>query len=226
MRKITSFLALIAIFYATYKLYEQPLTEKAAVKFGVTLPLSGENSDAGISSQNAINLALKKWSTRNTKYKYLVFYLDDKGVSSKGLLNAQNLIRSQKAKAVISQNTSVSEYVSQLTEKTHILHFSCSEDNKVAEGKYNFNYPPSKTINDSFRQEFLEATGQEPAPCAASLYDAVDFMIMAYETTPPQRGEKLPANDEVINNLRKIQNHQGAAGIASINNEGIVGSEH
>lgn len=222
MRKIISILALIAIFYGTYKLYERPLT-KPTVRIGVTLPLTGEKADDGIGSQNAINMALKKWGTRNTKFKYLVFYLDDKGISSKGLLNAQNLIRSQKANTVLSQSTEVSEYVSQLAEKTQTIHFSCAEDNKTADGTYNFNFAPiPKKNSESFLKDYTDITGKTVQACTAKMYDMVDFIIMAYEAAPLNIGEETPSAQNVISMLHKIQNHQGMAGNTSIDENGII----
>lgn len=222
MRKIISILALIAIFYGTYKLYERPLT-KTTIRLGVTLPLTGEKAEDGIGSQNAVNMALKKWNTRSTKYKYLVFYLDDKGVSSKGLLNAQNLIRSQKANTVLSQSTEVSEYVSQLAEKTQTIHFSCAEDNRVAEGKYNFNFAPLPEHNSpKFLQEYSDTTGKTAQACTANMYDIVDFIIMAYEAAPLNFGEDIPSAQSVISMLYKIQNHQGVAANISITENGII----
>lgn len=228
MRKIFSLLALIAIFYGAYRLNNSPSktgVSKPTIKIGVTLPLTGDAAEAGTTNQDAINLAMKKWQQRNTKYNYQVFYLDNRNIPSKGLQNAQNLIRSQKAMAIITQNTDIAQYVSQLAEKAQTIHFSCADDNKVATGNFNFNFPSTiDNFTPQFAQEFENATGKSPKSCTANLYDATDFLIMAYEATNSRFGNDLPNNEDVIKTLHKIKNHNGATGIVGIDQDGVVQS--
>lgn len=81
MRRLISFILLIAVFWGGWQLflYQARPQKEAVVTIGATLPLSGTNAETGLAAQDALNLALKEWNSRQNRYRYRIFYLDDSG---------------------------------------------------------------------------------------------------------------------------------------------------
>lgn len=223
MRKLLSFILLLVVFYGTYKLYryQSGTALSSPVRIGVTLPLSGKASKAGLAAQDAINMALKEWSGRNNKYKYQIFYLDDFASAEQAANNAETLIKNQKTDVILSMWTPAAQMISQLASKYKIIHFTCASDKKISDGKFNFNHYLSYHT-DKFTADFYEDTGRIPASCTSNLYDALNLLIFAYENTAPGRQGKNPAGEEISRSLHKLTNHQTVSGAVRISPEGIV----
>lgn len=223
MRQFFSLLTLLGVFFGTYKLYEfqASRTERATIRIGATLPLSGKTAKIGLTNQDAINLAFKDWSSRRTRYKYQIFYLDDQTSPEQGILNANNMMKHQKVNAILSQWTPVAEAIAPLAEQNKIIHFTCAVSDKANQGEYNFNHYLSYHT-DKFTTDFMAATNKQPASCTSNLYDAVNLLIFAYENTLPSSGKKAPTNEDVIKTLHRLSNHQTASGAIFISSDGIV----
>ncbi|MBN1214816.1 MAG: ABC transporter substrate-binding protein [Candidatus Lokiarchaeota archaeon] len=70
------------------------------MKIGAILPLTGGGAEWGITSKNALELALKKYNINSTKLKIEILYEDSK-TNSKDALNALNKLISQDVKIII-----------------------------------------------------------------------------------------------------------------------------
>ena len=101
MRRLISFILLIAVFWGGWQLFlYQARPQKEAVgTIGATLPLSGTNAETGLAAQDALNLALKEWNSRQNRYRYRIFYLDDSGKAEQTQKNLLTLLEKQNAAA-------------------------------------------------------------------------------------------------------------------------------
>ena len=52
-------------------------SNKPVVRIGATLPLTGSLAETAVSAQAAMNMALKKWESVDTKYKYEILFEND-----------------------------------------------------------------------------------------------------------------------------------------------------
>lgn len=104
MRRLISFILLIAVFWGGWQLflYQARPQKEAVVTIGATLPLSGTNAETGLAAQDALNLALKEWNSRQNRYRYRIFYLDDSGKAEQTQKNLLTLLEKQNAAAVIT----------------------------------------------------------------------------------------------------------------------------
>jgi ABC-type branched-subunit amino acid transport system substrate-binding protein len=75
---------------------------------------------------------------------------------------------------------------------------------------------------ENFAQRFEEKTGLTPKSCTPNLYDAMDLLIWAFETTPPRAGEVIPRVDDVVETLRQVEDHTGAMGALYIDENRTV----
>ena len=93
MRRLISFILLIAVFWGGWQLflYQARPQKEAVVTIGATLPLSGTNAETGLAAQDARNLALKEWNSRQNRYRYRIFYLDDSGKAEQAQKNLLTL---------------------------------------------------------------------------------------------------------------------------------------
>lgn len=223
MRKLLSFILLLTVFYGTYKLYryQSGTALSSPVRIGVTLPLSGKAAQAGLAAQDALNMVLKEWKGRNNKYKYQIFYLDDFASAEQAAKNTETLIKRQNIDVILSMWTPAAQLISRIASKHRIIHFTCASDNKISDGKYNFNHYLSYHT-DKFTTDFHENTGKILASCTSNLYDALNLLIFAYENTAPGRQGKNPAGEEISRSLHKLTNHQTVSGAVRISPEGIV----
>ena len=134
---------------------------KPTIKIGVTLPLTGDAAQFGLTNQEAVNLALNKWKNQPTKFNYEAIFMDDKVSPKQGILNASNLIGNYHINAILSQWTPVGVVVSPIAEKNQIIHFTCSFGDEVTKGDYNFNHytsfeEQSKTLIQKFQKENIK----------------------------------------------------------------------
>lgn len=223
MRRLISFILLIAVFWGGWQLflYQARPQKEAVVTIGATLPLSGTNAETGLAAQDALNLALKEWNSRQNRYRYRIFYLDDSGKAEQTQKNLLTLLEKQNAAAVITLWTPAAEEAIPLAGKFRRLHFTCAFGSGLSDGLYNFNHYLSYHT-DKFTDDFRQAAGKLPASCSSNLYDALGLLIFAHENTPPDWGRSLPSAERVSRSLHKIFNHASASGQIRIAPNGTV----
>lgn len=126
MRRLISFILLIAVFWGGWQLflYQARPQKEAVVTIGATLPLSGTNAETGLAAQDALNLALKEWNSRQNRYRYRIFYLDDSGKAEQTQKNLLTLLEKQNAAAVITLWTPAAEEAIPLAGKFRRFHFT------------------------------------------------------------------------------------------------------
>lgn len=170
MRRLISFILLIAVFWGGWQLflYQARPQKEAVVTIGATLPLSGTNAETGLAAQDALNLALKEWNSRQNRYRYRIFYLDDSGKAEQAQKNLLTLLEKQNAAAVITLWTPAAEKAIPLAGKFRRLHFTCAFGNGLSDGLYNFNHYLSYHT-DKFTDDFRQAAGKLPASCSSNL---------------------------------------------------------
>ena len=96
------------------------------------------------------------------------------------------------------------------------------EDLPLVEGLWFVN---SASGTDTFAKFFSDNAGMEITSCTANVYDAIDFIIYAYENTPLKEGEVIPDTDSVANTLHKIKGYDSAVGNIEIDENGVVVSK-
>ena len=60
--------------------------------------------------------------------------------------------------------------------------------------------------------------------CWTYSYDNLNLIINAFENAPIREGEKIPSNEDVLAQLHKAKNINGAIGTISIDEQGNVDS--
>ncbi len=115
-------------------------SNKPVVKIGITLPLTGNMADTGISAQKAIDMAFADWQRKETKYRYELVIEDD-GFSAKRVAMITNkFVTIDKVNAVLSIYSVGANVISPITDRNKVLHLTCSYGSQPAEGFYNFNH--------------------------------------------------------------------------------------
>jgi len=144
MSKRNSLILLVVLVLVSFVVsYNKTKSEKPVIKIGVTLPLTGDVASVGIASQTAMNMALDKWKTKNTKYDYQLVFEDNKLMPSKIATNTNRLISVEKVDAVASIWGFV-DVIKGIIQDREIINFACSWGTSASEGEYNFNHstPP------------------------------------------------------------------------------------
>jgi branched-chain amino acid transport system substrate-binding protein len=113
-------------------------TETAPIKIGVILPLSGDLSFIGEPAKYGAEMALENF--KDTKHKYELVFEDDQFDGKKAVTAAQKLISVDKVNVLVTFGSSGGNSVKPLAETNKILHFTVASDQKIADGKYNFNH--------------------------------------------------------------------------------------
>jgi len=110
--------------------------ERAVVKIGASLPLTGDVAFLGESVRNALELALKE--TQGTKYKYELVFEDDKFDAKLASTTATKLIEVDAIDAIISFSSGTGNVITPLAEQNKVIHFGIASDANVAKGIFNF----------------------------------------------------------------------------------------
>lgn len=119
-------------------------TNKATVKIGITLPLTGNIAFLGEPSKKAAELALKDAGA--TKYNYELVFEDSQFSPKMAATAASKLINVDKVLAIINFGSGTGQAISPITESSKVTHFSLASDPTVAKGDYNYIHwtPPFK----------------------------------------------------------------------------------
>ncbi|MFH0739865.1 MAG: ABC transporter substrate-binding protein [bacterium] len=112
------------------------VSQRAVVKIGVILPLTGSTAFMGESCQKAITMAQEQLG--NTKYDYQVIFEDDAMDKVKTATAFSKLANADKVDAVISWSSGGGNVVAPLAQQNKIIHFGMATDPNVAKGDYNF----------------------------------------------------------------------------------------
>ncbi|MBE6448586.1 MAG: amino acid ABC transporter substrate-binding protein [Alphaproteobacteria bacterium] len=118
---------------------------KPVVKIGVIDALSGKYAENGKNVQQAIEFAKQDFPYSAVDFEFI---FEDYGYDAIRASSAANkLINIDKVNALITWSSIAGNIVSPLAEPNKILHFSISNDEKVAKGKYNFtHFTPSEAL--------------------------------------------------------------------------------
>lgn len=105
------------------------------------------------------------------------------------------------------------------TSITSIENFEMSEQLDLFEGEWYIN---SADPTMDFTNKFIAKTGKSPTLGAANAYDIFNLIVDANEKI---KGTSKPTSNQVVTELMKITNFDGALGSLSINEDGIVVSK-
>ena len=140
MKKILSFIAVIAFILSACDNKEQTSSSKPVIKIGISVPLTGEYAHVGKNARGAAELALADLSKSDTKYNY-VLITEDHAFDSKRVTSInQKFVSLDGIDAIISFSAKPGLLTSPIAEKNKIIHIGVSADTNVADGKYNFTH--------------------------------------------------------------------------------------
>ena len=75
-----------------------------------------------------------------------------------------------------------------------------------------------------FESKFQKTTGQEIQSCVGNSYDNLNLIINAFENTSTDADKNLPKNEDVLKQLHKAKDIDGAIGKISVDEDGNVDS--
>ena len=151
-------------------------------RYGRNAAVSGTNAETGQVAQDALNLALKEWNSRQNRYRYRG---SDRQLIGKAEQTQKNLLTLLETKC---------------RGRNHIVDAGCRRSNSVGRKFRRLHFtvlrqrterrpvqipPRSSYHTDKFTDNFRQAAGKLPASCSSNLYDALGLLIFAYENTPP-----------------------------------------
>ena len=76
--------------------------------------------------------------------------------------------------------------------------------------------------NEVFEKEYFEKYQNRVEACSANLYDGLDMIIKAFESTEPREGNKIPDNADVLQTVKDFKTWNGAFGEMKIEPNGIM----
>jgi branched-chain amino acid transport system substrate-binding protein len=110
--------------------------EKPTIRIGISLPLTGGQSNLGQGAQKAALMALD--DLKNTKYNYQLIIEDDQMDAKQATTAVQKLISVDNINAIISFTSGPGNAISPIAEENKITHIGIASDSNVAKGEYNF----------------------------------------------------------------------------------------
>ena len=125
--------------FSNSKNQPSPDSTKPTIKIGATLPLSGNLSYIGDSSQKTLDMAIKKWNSKNTKYNYELILEDDAFDAKRVAAITNKFINIDKVNAILSVFSIGANVVSPITERNQVIHMTCAYGSQPADGLYNLN---------------------------------------------------------------------------------------
>ena len=75
-----------------------------------------------------------------------------------------------------------------------------------------------------FEDKFYESTGTEIQSCVGNSYDNLNLIINAFENTPTNSDKIIPDNEDVLKQLHRAKNVDGAIGKISVDEYGNIDS--
>jgi branched-chain amino acid transport system substrate-binding protein len=151
MKKVLISILAVILIVLGYTSFRVP-TETKPIKIGVVLPLSGDLAFIGEPARYGAEMALASFT--NTKHKYELIFEDDQFDGKKSATAANKLISIDKVDTIISFGSSGGNVIKPLADTNKILHFAIASDQKIADGKYNFNHwtSPKEEVTASINE--------------------------------------------------------------------------
>ena len=78
---------------------------------------------------------------------------------------------------------------------------------------------------DEFEKTYMNRFGTRVEACSANLYDGVDMLIKAFESTPPRKGSLVPDNLDVLETFKNFKTWDGVFGKMKIKKKGTIEAE-
>ena len=179
-------------------------SNKPVVRIGATLPLTGAFAESGESAKAAINMALKKWKSVDTKYEYKVYFENDASDPKQGTLNAINFISTKKANAVLSAFGIVDRPVDDVANKNGIISLSCSYG-KLTVPEYGIN---NCVQNEQVERILVPKLKKEGIKSVALIMAESAFSRTVgdyFETALPKHGIKVVAYEKYNMDTRDMR---------------------
>lgn len=114
-------------------------SDKPVIKFGASLPLSGNMAHIGVSAKNSLQMALDEWNKKDTKFKYKLLVEDDAFQAKKVASIVNKFVNVDKTKAVFTVFSIGANVASPIAQNGHAIHMTCAYGSQPADGFYNFN---------------------------------------------------------------------------------------
>ncbi|MBE6448587.1 MAG: ABC transporter substrate-binding protein [Alphaproteobacteria bacterium] len=114
--------------------------------------------------------------------------------------------------------TLIAKYLNEITGKVNLTTINDFIETPERENFEGLWFVESASGTPKYNKQYKEKYGEQVFLCGANMYDNLDILIESFEKTD---GKNI---DEVVENLLKIKNKQGAIGLFSIDSEGIVQS--
>lgn len=141
---------------------EKKENAKPVIKIGVVDALSGKYAENGQNVRQAIEFAKQNFASSGIKFE---FVFEDYGYESKRAATAANkLINSDRVDALISWSSMAGNVVSPIADRAKMVHFAICNDDRVAEGKYNFtHFTPSQVLAEKLVKQIEEKNAKKVA---------------------------------------------------------------
>ena len=178
-------------------------SDKPVVRIGATLPLTGAFAESGDSAKAAINMALQKWASKDTKYKYEIFFENDNSEPKRAVLNAQNFISTKKANVVLSAFGIVDRAVDDVANKNGIISLSCSYG-KLQVPEYGIN---NCVQNEKVERVLIPKLKKEGIKSVALVMAQNPFSLTVgdyFEKVLPKHGIKVVAYEKYTMDVRDM----------------------
>ena len=178
-------------------------SDKPVVRIGATLSLTGPFSEVGDSAKEAINMALKKWESKDTKYKYEIFFENDSGNPKQATLNAQNFISTKNVNAVLSVFGIVDRSVDDIANKNKVISLSCSYG-KLQVPEYGINNCVQNKQVESILVPKLKKDGIKSVALVMS--ETANSRVVGdyFEKALPEHGIKVVAYEKYTMDVRDM----------------------
>ena len=75
---------------------------------------------------------------------------------------------------------------------------------------------------DEFDKSYNEKYHNRVETCSSNLYDGLDMIIKAFESTTSKQGESIPDNADVLKTVKNFKTWHGAAGTMQIEPNGVI----
>ena len=141
---------------------EKKEATKPVIKIGVVDALSGKYTENGKNVQQAMEFARENFASSGIDFEFI---FEDFGYEAKRAAVAANkLVNADKVDALISWGSVAGNVVSPIANRVKKVHFSISNDNHVAEGKYNFaHFTPSQILAEKLVKQIEDKQAKKVA---------------------------------------------------------------
>ena len=176
--------------------------QRAELKVGVILPLSGPAANFGVIAKNGIELALRDLAPED-RSRVRVVYEDDGMVNTRTATAARKLLDIDKVNALITWSSSSGLTIAGMCESKRIPQIAIASDPAVVRGKrYSFTYWPLPQDEARGLYEYLEAHGVKRVAIVTVAHNGALAIRDAFTALAAERGRLLVvANQEVAGDL-------------------------